>query len=109
MSSGRAVPDFNDADFDTEDPVAYQKAIRQRVVEHIVATEEMAELQTQLSQCYYREGVNYRKKCRPLAEVNRSRPWQRILLFAPPNLKTQLFHLLGVHEEAGEVEGLHPS
>ena len=72
MSSGRAVPDFNDADFDTEDPVAYQKAIRQRVVEHIVATEEMAELQTQLSQCYYREGVNYRKKCRPLAEVNRS-------------------------------------
>jgi hypothetical protein len=69
MSSGRSVPDFNDADFNTEDPVAYQRAIRQRVVEHIVATEEMAELQTQLSHCYFREGVNYRKKCRPFIEV----------------------------------------
>ncbi|ELR21552.1 Ankyrin repeatcontaining protein [Acanthamoeba castellanii str. Neff] len=83
MSSGRAVPDFNDTDFDTEDPVAYQKAIRQRVVEHIVATEEMAELQTQLSQCYYREGVNYRKKCRPLAEeyMKRLEKWKA---YIPP-------------------------
>jgi len=69
MSRGRKVPDFNDEDFPTEDPVAYVRAIRQRSLEHLIAMEELKELQQQLSECYYREGVNYLTKCRPLVEV----------------------------------------
>jgi len=77
------VPDFNDEDFPTEDPVAYVRAIRQRSLEHLIAMEELKELQQQLSECYYREGVNYLTKCRPLVEEcsKRLNQWRA---FVPP-------------------------
>ncbi|KAJ9071953.1 hypothetical protein DSO57_1032169 [Entomophthora muscae] len=63
------VPDFNDPDFDRNDPVAIIEARAQAVREDWVKVYEARIIRDVLARCYKTEGVNHYQHCRHLAEA----------------------------------------
>jgi len=61
------VPDFLDEDYKEGDPKSFFEASQQRMRETLVSWKGLHYLQQKLEECFVREGVNYLKKCRPLA------------------------------------------
>eukprot|EP01123_Difflugia_compressa_P013770 TRINITY_DN6599_c0_g1_i1.p1 TRINITY_DN6599_c0_g1~~TRINITY_DN6599_c0_g1_i1.p1 ORF type:complete len:121 (+),score=24.72 TRINITY_DN6599_c0_g1_i1:67-429(+) len=60
------VPDFNDVEFDKNDPTAYFAASFQRYKEQFIQNAETNQLRQELRLCLAKQGINAQRNCKEL-------------------------------------------